>query len=137
MLIAENYGSENFPISDFVSLNPETVYYWKVVAEDSNGGISEGAIWSFRTVHLGNYPPSIPANPDPSDGAYNVPVTTSLSWTCNDLDNDPIVYDVYFGTSSNANDLSLIAENYGSENFPLSDLVSLDPETIYYWKVVA
>jgi len=136
-LIAENYGSENFPLSNFVSLNPETIYYWKVVAEDSNGGISEGLIWSFCTVHIGNYPPSIPTNPDPSDGACNVPVTTSLSWTCNDLDNDPIVYHVYFGTSGNANDLSLIAENYGSENFPLSDFVSLNPETIYYWKVVA
>ena len=126
-------------------LNFSPIYYWRVfpsMEDPLHPGETitydfQCSIWSFSTVHPGNYPPSVPSNPDPTNGATEVMLRSSLSWTSSDPDNDPIVYDVYFGTSSNANDLSLIAENYGSENFPISDFVSLNPETIYYWKVVA
>ena len=32
------------------TLEANTTYYWKVVAKDPNGGISESAIWSFTTL---------------------------------------------------------------------------------------
>ncbi len=31
------------------SLNESTTYYWRVVAEDSNGATAEGPVWSFST----------------------------------------------------------------------------------------
>jgi len=39
-------ANKSCQISD---LDPETTYYWKVIAEDSYGGVSEGPVWSFTT----------------------------------------------------------------------------------------
>ena len=31
------------------ALNPSSLYYWKIVAKDSHGGITAGPVWSFET----------------------------------------------------------------------------------------
>lgn len=31
------------------ALEPNTTYYWKIVANDNNGGVTEGDVWSFAT----------------------------------------------------------------------------------------
>ncbi|TGV00972.1 fibronectin type III domain-containing protein [Flavivirga rizhaonensis] len=31
------------------TLNASTVYYWKVVVKDDNGGVTHGQVWSFKT----------------------------------------------------------------------------------------
>ncbi len=35
---------------DFTELENDKVYYWKIVAIDGKGGLTEGPIWSFRTT---------------------------------------------------------------------------------------
>ncbi|WP_367363218.1 hypothetical protein [Mesotoga sp.] len=115
-------------------LNISPIYYWRVIPSmedplhpgETITYAYVSPIWSFSTVYPGNYPPSIPANPDPSDGAYNVPLTTSLSWTCNDPENDPVVYDVYFGTSSD--ELRCLQRDYGSEDFLFRFRISRIPK---------
>ncbi len=63
--------------------------------------------------------------------AQTLPASTSvnLQWEGNDVDNDIVGYDVYFGTNNppnlNASDIT------GTEL-----MVSVDPGTIYYWRIV-
>jgi len=79
-----------------------------------------------------NNPPAEPSSPVPVDGATNVSINTLLSWVCSDPDNDPLVYDVYFGTSEQ--NLELKAANLTSNSYQLSEL---EYSTTYYWKVAA
>ncbi|MGC9384976.1 MAG: InlB B-repeat-containing protein, partial [Kosmotogaceae bacterium] len=53
-LLEDNLTEKSFTVN---SLNESTTYYWKIVAEDSNGAITEGPVWSFSTKE-----------PPPADG---------------------------------------------------------------------
>ena len=109
------------------TLETGTSYYWKVVAKDSKGGVTEGPVWSFTTTN----PPTQPTNPSPSDGQTDVPLNPTLSWETSDPDGDSLTYDIYFGSDSNPplveSDLSTNTYNPGK----------LNSKTTYYWKVVA
>ena len=79
-----------------------------------------------------NYPPNAPTNPSPNNGATDVNLNPTLSWTGSDPDDDSLTYDVYFGTNPNptnrvANDISQTSYQTTAPNY----------ETTYYWKVVA
>jgi uncharacterized protein (TIGR02145 family) len=77
-----------------------------------------------------NHPPTQPDNPTPPNGAQNQPISTTLSWTCTDPNNDPLTYDVYFGTTNPPN---LISNGQSSNTFNPGEL---EPGTTYYWKIV-
>jgi uncharacterized protein (TIGR02145 family) len=78
-----------------------------------------------------NLPPSLPSTPQPPDGAINQTINIALSWTCVDPENDPLTYDVYFGTTNPPELLSsgqlVTTLNPGTLNY----------STTYYWKIVA
>ena len=79
-----------------------------------------------------DYPPDPPSNPIPTNNSTNQSTRdTDLSWNCTDPDGDPLVFDVYFGSSypltQIANDISEF----------LISLDHLHNHTIYYWYVVA
>jgi hypothetical protein len=77
-------------------LNPNTVYYWKIVTKDNYGMTTPGPVWHFTTLNRSPLPPSTPL---PQNAAIDVDVDTALSWTGGDPDTgDTVVYDVYFGT---------------------------------------
>lgn len=78
-----------------------------------------------------NEPPVIPFNPVPVDTAMEVGISTSLSWSCTDPDNDPLTFDVYFGT---ANPPPLVQSNVNNFSFTLATLAN---STVYYWKIEA
>jgi hypothetical protein len=89
-------------------------------------------------VALVNHAPTPPSNPNPANGAIDVPLQPTFSWEAStDLDKDPITYDFYLGTSS---DPPLIASDIADNSFvpyKPGDPNSLDPMTKYYWRVVA
>ncbi|MCP4090950.1 MAG: PKD domain-containing protein, partial [Gammaproteobacteria bacterium] len=87
--------------------------------------------YSVRCVKDGNLPPNPPSNPQPENSSINISQETSLSWTCSDPDDDPITYDVYFGTEATP---SLVATGI-SDNF--YNVGTLEKPTQYFWKVVA
>lgn len=50
-LIESDYEQKNYSLNN---LNYNTQYYWKIVADDQKGGITEGPVWSFQTIALIN-----------------------------------------------------------------------------------
>jgi len=80
---------------------------------------------------LDNSPPNQPSNPQPPDGAVDQSIDVDLSWSCSDPDNDPLTYDVYFGTDSIP---PLISEGQTETTY---DPGTLSENTEYYWRIVA
>ncbi|MEA2054029.1 MAG: hypothetical protein U9O96_02765, partial [Candidatus Thermoplasmatota archaeon] len=122
----------------------ENALHTKYIYADSNGNpmeptvntrdiITESAKWAVEPLLNGNTnsPLNAPFNPYLSNGATDVSINPTLSWQCSDPDNDALIYDVYFGTSSNpplkASGITSTTYNPGTLNY----------DTTYYWKVVA
>jgi uncharacterized protein (TIGR02145 family)/uncharacterized repeat protein (TIGR02543 family) len=112
------------------TLEYNTQYFWQIVAHDDKGNTTEGEVWSFTTEEE-NLPPAAPANPNPENEAIDQPIETQLSWTCTDPENDPITYDVYFGTEATP---ALVATGQSETTFNPG---TLDYNTQYFWKIVA
>ncbi|MBN1280587.1 MAG: hypothetical protein JXA00_02960 [Candidatus Thermoplasmatota archaeon] len=107
-----------------------TTYYWKIVSWDNHGASTQGPLWQFTTK--ANSPPNTPSNPNPANGATNVPINAQLSWTGGDPDTmDTVTYDVYFGTSSPP---PLVVSNKTGANYNPG---TMPYTTQYYWKVVS
>lgn len=50
-LIKKNHTYSSYQVSN---LNFNTTYYWKIVAKDLKGGLTEGPIWKFKTTVSGD-----------------------------------------------------------------------------------
>ena len=118
---ATSYTSRN-------SLLPERVYYWRV---DEFDGVEtyKGDIWSFTT-------PGAVGSPSPANGAVDVKMIATLSWTAGD---SAASHEVYFGTDQEAVRTADTAspEYKGSQALGTE---SYDPgklawHTTYYWRV--
>jgi CubicO group peptidase (beta-lactamase class C family) len=108
----------------------ETTYYWKIIAWDEFDLSKEGPVWSFTTEE--NLPPNTPDDPNPSDGATDVPIEKILRWTGGDPNSgDTVTYDVYFGKSSPP---PLVEEEISDTSY---DPATVDLDTTYYWQIVA
>ncbi len=111
------------------SIDHETTYYWKIVSKDSyNESVSSPEIWSFTTK--ANEPPYEPSNPNPENNAVDIRFDTLLTWAGGDPDNDPLTYEVYFGTSNPPPYTTTVNEE-------VYDPGLLDFDTTYYWQIVA
>ncbi len=106
------------------SLSPGTTYFWYISASDGKQGLSKSSTWQFRTTQN-----PVLSNPFPPDGASDVSVTVTLLWSCSDPDGDNLVYNVYFGTSS---DPPLVRSTYSTSYSP----GPLEKNLVYYWRIV-
>jgi hypothetical protein len=98
-------------------------YYWRVDDIAADGAIVTGNVWSFRIPPMGAYDPS------PADGQEVTDTEADLSW---EVDWNPVMYNVYFGT-----DADQVANAVGA---PPSMEIGFDPGslesgTTYYWRV--
>jgi hypothetical protein len=102
--------------------------YWRV---DEFDGVEthKGDIWSFTT-------PGAVGNPQPANGAVDVPMTARLSWTAAD---NAASHELYFGTDADAvRNATKASPEYvgvkalGSESH---DPGKLDWALDYYWRV--
>lgn len=113
------------------NLNANTKYYWKVVAKDANGGSGSSAVNYFTT--LNNSPHAFNLSL-PENNSTNAELNVSLSWEAStDPDQDPVVYDVYFGTESEP----VTKVSTGQSEITYTPSSDLNQNTKYYWKVVA
>ncbi len=79
-----------------------------------------------------NRPPGVPYGPSPSHGALNLELdSTTLTWQAVDPDDDPLGYEVYFGTSWPPPLAQAFTTHASFETGPLA------ANTHYYWRVVA
>lgn len=117
-----------------LSLDRGVAYYWRVKAIDSKNASSDySSVFQFYTEGDGelNHLPFLPELVSPSLNFIVQEMTTSLSWTASDVDNDDsLVYDVYFDTVNPP--VSKVSEDQTELTFE----VDLNSSTSYYWKVV-
>ena len=73
------------------SLEEEKIYYWRVDEFDGSE-THKGKVWSFAT-------PGAVADPQPANGAVDVQIITSLSWTAAD---NATSHELYFGADAEA-----------------------------------
>jgi len=110
------------------TLQANRLYYWRIIVKDDNGNIAEGPIWIFKiqSQDCGQITNLIPEN-----NSNNVDQSCVLSWSCDNPDDNQLVYDIYFGTSITP---ELVAEDISSNTYNTG---TLDNEETYFWKVIA
>jgi hypothetical protein len=129
VLIADGISEKT---ADPGGLEPETTYQWRVVAFDAHGDSAVGPSWRFKTIPASNKPPIEPWGPTPADGATNMLLDVTLSWHCEDPEDDPITYRVSLGIAGG--NLTVIASDLTDTSF---EVTGLDPYTEYEWLVTA
>jgi len=109
-------------------LESEKVYYWRVDEFDGIGTY-KGDVWIFTT-------PGAVGNPQPANGATDVAMATTLSWTPAD---NAASHQVYLGLDKEAvRSADTGSPEYkgpktlGAESY---DPGFLEPDTTYYWRV--
>jgi len=110
-------------------LSQNTTYYWKAIsyANGTNSGWS--SVWSFTTATPS--PPSVPINPNPTNGATGVATSPTLSWTST-VSSGTISFDLYISTSPTFTTSTL----YSGSGTSTSVSVLLQ-NTTYYWKAIS
>jgi hypothetical protein len=109
-------------------LESEKVYYWRI-DEFDGADTYKGDIWSFRT-------PGAVGNPRPANGAVDVKMVATLSWTASD---SAASHEIYFGTDKDAVRTADTASLEYKGNQALGT-ESYDPgklawHTTYYWRI--
>ncbi len=119
-------------LSHTVTLEKGKAYYWEVIASDGEGEMN-GDLRQFYTESdaIVNYVPFSAEVISPETLSEIDPGSTVLEWSCTDLDDDPLTYNVYFGTDETA--LEMVAEAISETSFE----VTTEAETQYYWSVTA
>ncbi len=124
------------PNSFVPSLDYGTTYYWRIDVIDSLGALaSKGKVWQFTTIPK---PVPEPSAPIPNDGAADISIEQTLSWTNGNVASS---HDIYFGT--NYNDV-LNADRSSPlyrGNIAIDSPSTFSPElgygATYYWRVDA
>ena len=117
------------------NLEEGRTYYWRIDAiyDENTGAAVEGDVWSFTTKETEVDKPSNPSNPNPGDGATNVPVSGTFSWDCGGTD---FGYEVYLAIDKDFNNI-VGSKPYDSGIGNSCSYSGLQTGTTYYWKVAA
>ena len=122
-----------------VKLTSAEPYSWKVIASGEAGAKSASSeLWKFflagdEVVNYAPFPPEL-ISPRPSATIdVNSLNEIVLNWTCSDVDNDIVTYNVYLDTNEGS---TLVRElDYVQNNTELG--VDVDTGGNYFWKVIA
>jgi len=121
--------------STAITLDKSVSFYWRVTAKDSKGlssPVSSSNAFYTEGEGVSNYAPFSPELVAPTLNFTVQEATTNLQWTASDVDNDPLKYDVYFGTVNPPTELK--SSNQDATNYTTPTLTA---STTYYWKIVA
>jgi len=127
-LVHTAYTSDSLIID---TLDWQTTFYWKIIAHDIYGNITESSVNTFSTTT--NQAPQITIQ-QPLNNAINVGLPSDLMWTIFNDDNDSFSYEIYFGSDNNP---PLIESgDTVNGNFAIT-VDTLKLSTSYYWEVTA
>ena len=129
-----SHSETSFSASKLISLTKGKAYYWRVKAVDSESAESAySSVSQFLTEGDGvsNHVPFAPTLVAPALNSEIDGTSTILSWSASDVDDDPLTYDVYLDTNSDAT--TKVSENQSTTTF---DATGLTAATTYYFKVV-
>ena len=127
-VFTESTSNTNY---SFNNLEKGILYKWKVeTIGPQNSMMSSTFQFQTESLAITNHTPFAPELISPTLGSTIV--DNSVSWKCEDLDNDPLTYDLYLGTD--INNLRLTESNLTSTNYKFKELVA---NTKYYWKIIA
>lgn len=107
-----------------------TTYYWKILVRDSFGAEASGPVRSY-TTKAPNEPPYPPQSGYPPHTGTDVPINAILRWSSADPEDQPLNFDVYFGTNTSP---PLVADHITEMTY---DPGLLATSTAYYWRIVA
>ena len=113
------------------NLTANTTYYVRAYATNS-AGTGYGSPVKLKTSDTPNYKPLKPINPFPVNGVTEASTSPTLSWSCSDPDDDPIMYDVYLDTNNPP--ATKVSSDQANLTFPVSGLSN---GVHYFWKVIA
>lgn len=91
----------------------------------------EDAKKTINVISDSNQPPAAPNLITPTNGATDIATDIELSWTASDPEGDPLVFDVYLGTSAIP---VLVQSNNTSTSY---ETIGLIESTTYFWKIIA
>jgi hypothetical protein len=119
-----------------LSINKEVpkgkTFYWRVRAKDDKDNYSTySLIRRFYTEaeQTSNSLPSVPQLVNPENNSVIADLEVELRWESTDEDDDPLRYDLYFGTNGSP---VLIEENLEENYYSINNL---SPNTTYYWNI--
>ncbi len=130
--VDSNVNSGSSASVSWSGLSYSTMYSWYAIAND---GVTDGDVsstWTFTTESAPNSPPYSPSNPSPTNGASDVSIEATLSWTGGDPNGDDVSYDVYFDTSSPPS-----SKQANNQSVTTYDPGTLSNDITYYWRIVA
>jgi hypothetical protein len=116
-----------------VTFEKGVAYYWRVKARDNkNASSGYSTVFNFYTEGEGesNHLPFSPGIVKPALNALVQETSTVLEWTASDVDNDPLIFDVYLDTVNPPT--SKVSENQSETTYNQA----LESAKDYYWKVV-
>ncbi len=122
--------ADNF---EAVTLEKNIAYYWRVKAIDSKGLSGDySTVFQFYTEGNAeiNHLPFSPQLVTPAIDESISGASTNLQWDASDVDNDPLIYDVYFDTVNPP--VTKVGDNQTEKTLT----VNLSTSTTYYWKIV-
>lgn len=126
-LVVEDLSGSAYPSTGNIKLDAGAIYAWRVIIKQQPEAISEGPTWTFRIAHA----PDVPNSEFPIHNSIEVdPSNITLLWQSLSSDNNPLTYDVYFGSSFTP---PLVASAIGSKFYNVGTLAN---NTTYYWKII-
>jgi hypothetical protein len=109
-------------------LDPMTTYYWRVVARDALGQETSGPVWHFTTRTANHTPVFQGASPS---GGVPFPISGILDWSFVDPDGDPMVFELYLGTTFPPPFLTRVS------TYVYKPQAGFQSNATYYWRLVA
>ena len=121
-----------------LTLEHDEPYSWKIISNGQNGSQPvESDTWKFYLAGPAqvNYAPFPAELTSPISGSTVTPSDgiIPIQWTCTDVDNDLAQFDVYLDST----DGSTLIQTIDFESNTTTLDVTVENNTIYYWKVIA
>lgn len=112
-------------------LEGHSTYFWKVIAKDNIGAITESKIFSFTTI---NAAPTVVGKLSPENEVSDIDKKVVFKWDkATDIDNDLVKYFLYVSTKKEFNADDIKARDLEDNTFELT----LAGHTHYFWQVVS